>query len=145
MAKFVYKFEAIKKVKEALEKKAQKEVSEIELEIEMLRKEYNQIDAKEVRSRKSALKKEVSVAEIKFKKNYELCLNKQKATVMNKIIVLDEKHKNKLNELILKSKEHKIFNTLEDSYHEKFNKEQNQIELKYIDELATQKFIRQSK
>ncbi len=145
MAKFVYKFESIKKVKEALEKKAQKEVSEIELEIEKQRKEYNQIADKEIRSRRSALKKEISVAEIKFKKNYEMYLNKQKMKVMNNILALEDKKKAKLNELVQKSKEHKIFNSLEETYHENFDKEQNRAELKFIDELATQKYIRQEK
>ena len=145
MAKFVYKFESIKKVKEALEKKAQKEVSEIELEIEKQRKEYNQIAEKEIRSRSSTIKKEISVAEIKFKKNYEMYLSKQKMRVMNNILVLEDKKKAKLDELIQKSKEHKIFNSLEESYHENFDKEQNRADLKFIDELATQKFIRQTK
>ena len=145
MAKFIYKFESIKKVKEVLEKKAQKEVSEIELEIDKQQKEYNQIDDKEIRSRRSAMKKDVSVAEIKFKKNYEMYLSKQKMTVMNKILVLEDKKKVKLDELIQKSKEHKIFNSLEESYHENFEREQNRADLKSIDELATQKFIRQTK
>ncbi len=145
MAKFIYKFESIKKVKEVLEKKAQKEVSEIEFEIDKQQKEYNQIDDKEIRSRRSAMKKDVSVAEIKFKKNYEMYLSKQKMTVMNKILVLEDKKKVKLDELIQKSKEHKIFNSLEESYHENFEREQNRADLKSIDELATQKFIRQTK
>ena len=145
MAKFIYKFESIKKVKEALEKKAQKEVSEIELEIEKQQREYSRIDDIEIRSRNSSMKKDVLVAEIKFKKNYELYLNKQKSAVMKKIQVLEEKKKAKLNELIQKSKEHKIFNSLEESYHENFNNEQNRAELKFINELAIQKFIRQMK
>ncbi len=145
MSKFVYKFESIKKVKEALEKKAQKEVSEIELEIEKQRKEFNRISEKETRSRGSALKKDISAAEVKFKKNYELFLSRQKAGVMNKILALEDKKKAKLNELVQKSKEHKIFDSLEESYHDDFNREQNRAELKFIDELATQKFIRQTK
>ena len=145
MAKFVYKFESIKKVKEALEKKAQKEVALIEMEIDKQRSEYNRIADKESSSRRNGIKKEVSVAEIKFKKNYEQYLSRQKAAVMEKIIQLEKNKKTKLEELVQKSKEHKIFDSLEENYHDNFNKEQSQQELKFIDELATQKFIRQAK
>ncbi len=145
MAKFVYKFETIKKTKEALEKKAQKEVALIDLEIAKLIDEYKQIEEEELNSKKSWAKKDVSISEIKFKKNYELLLARKKSELMNQLQKLKEKKDLKLKELIEKSKEHKIFETLEDTYHENFTAEQNNIELKFIDELATQKFIRQTK
>ena len=145
MAKFIYKFESIKKTKEALEKKAQKEVAVIDLEIAKLNDEYALVEEEETKSKRSWAKKDISISEIKFKKNYELLLNRKKSALMVQIQKMNEKKELKLKELIEKSKEHKIFETLEDTYHDNFVAEQNSLELKFIDELATQKYIRQTK
>ncbi len=145
MAKFVYKFEAIKKTKEALEKKAQKEVAVIDIEIAKLTEECKQVEEEETNSKKSWLKRDISVAEIKFKKNYELFLNRKKSAVLIQIQKMNEKKDIKLKELIQKSKEHKIFDSLEETYLENFKDEQNHLDIKFIDELATQKFVRQTK
>ncbi len=145
MAKFRYKFESIKKVKEALEKKAQKEIALIDLEISKLEDEYKKVMAEELKSRNEFVTAGISVGEIKFKKGYELCLQKKRSDITAQISALNEKRKLKLNELVQKSKEHKIFNMLEDNYLEVFNTEQNKIEMDQINEIATQKFVRQSK
>ena len=145
MAKFVYKFETIKKTKEALEKKAQKEIALIDLEIAKLLDEYKLLEEEELKSKRSWAKKDIAISEIKFKKNYELLLVRKKNALKTQIEKMNEKKDLKLKELIEKSKEHKIFESLEETYHENFTTEQNSLELKFIDELATQKFIRQTK
>ena len=145
MSKFVYKFQSIQKVKESLQKKVQKEMALLDLEIEKLENEFNTVSNEEVESKKKILNKDVLVGEIKFRKNYELCLDRKKITILEKINKLNKKKEIKRLELIQKSKEHKIFNLLEEIYHENFKKEENRTELKFIDELATQKFIRQTK
>ncbi|MGA7723541.1 MAG: flagellar FliJ family protein [Ignavibacteriaceae bacterium] len=145
MSKFVYKFQSIQKVKESLQKKVQKEMALLDLEIEKLENEFNTVSNEEVESKKKILNKDVLVGEIKFRKNYELCLDRKKITILEKINKLNKKKEIKRLELIQKSKEHKIFDSLEEIYHENFKKEENRTELKFIDELATQKFIRQTK
>lgn len=145
MSKFVYKFQSIQKVKESLQKKVQKEMALLDLEIEKLENEFNTVSNEEVESKKKILNKDVLVGEIKFRKNYELCLDRKKITILEKINKLNKKKEIKRLELIQKSKEHKIFDLLEEIYHENFKKEENRTELKFIDELATQKFIRQTK
>jgi flagellar export protein FliJ len=145
MSKFVYKFQSIQKVKESLQKKVQKEMALLDLEIEKLENEFNKVSNEEVESKKKILNKDVLVGEIKFRKNYELCLDRKKITILEKINKLNKKKEIKRLELIQKSKEHKIFDSLEEIYHENFKKEENRTELKFIDELATQKFIRQTK
>ncbi|MDR3628211.1 MAG: flagellar FliJ family protein [Ignavibacteriaceae bacterium] len=145
MSKFVYKFHAIQQVKEILQKKVQKEIAIIELEIEGLKNQFDIISEEALESKRSFTKKEVSVGEIKFRKNYELCLERKKAMILENIEKLNKKKEIKLSELVQKSKEQKIFDSLEEVYHDNFNKEQNRSELKFIDELATQKFIRQTK
>ncbi len=145
MPKFKYKFESIKKIKENLEKKAQKEVAVIDAEIAVCRSEFDELNAEEGRSRKNFKMSGISAGELKFKKNYEITLKKKKEAVLEKIKILEEKKKRKVAELIQKTKEHKIFESLEETYHENYNIEQNRIELGQIDEIATQKFIRQDK
>lgn len=145
MAKFEYKFEAVKKVKETLEKKAQKEVAVIEIEIDKLMTEYDRLTREEMASRNSSINKNITVGELKFKKGYELCLEKERTGILEQIGLLKEKRNLKMTELIQKSKEHKMFEALEENYIEEFNIEQNRHEMRNIDELATQKFVRQNK
>jgi len=145
MAKFIYKFEPIQKVKGALEKKAQKEVSIIDLEIDIKKNEYKKIINEENESRNKFKKKAVSVGELKFIKGYELCLKKKRADILKDINELNTKREIKMKELVQKTKEHKIFNKLEEKYSEVFQQVQNKLELGFIDELATQKFVRRDK
>ncbi len=145
MAKFHYKFESIKKVKEALEKKAQKEVAVIDLEIKKLEEEYKRLTELELRSKKEFFKVQVSVGELKFMKGYEQFLQKQRDAVTRKINKLNEKRKIKLKELVQRSQEHKIFDILEEHHLNEFNIGQNKLELDQINEIATQKFARQAK
>ena len=122
MSKFVYKFQSIQKVKESLQKKVQKEMALLDLEIEKLENEFNTVSNEEVESKKKILNKDVLVGEIKFRKNYELCLDRKKITILEKINKLNKKKEIKRLELIQKSKEHKIFDSLEEIYHENFKK-----------------------
>jgi len=145
MPKFKYKFESIKNIKENLEKKAQKEVAVIDAEIAVCKAEYGALNEEEIISRKNFKMSGVLAGELKFKKNFEISLKKKKDAVLEKIGRLEEKKKKKVEELVQKTKEHKIFESLEDTYRENFNFEQNKIELGQIDEIATQKFIRQNK
>lgn len=145
MTKFIYKFEAIKNVKENLEKKAQKEVALIEIEIDKLKKEYDLLLEEEMVSRRKDFEKGVRVGDIKFKKSYESNLNKKRSQILEKINQLNNSKKIKLTELTQRSKEHKIFDTLEETLLEDFNQEQKHIESIFTDELANQKFIRQKK
>ena len=145
MPKFIYKFHSIQKVKESLQKKVQKEIALLDLEIEKLENEFNTVSNEEIESKRNFLKRDVLVGEIKFRKNYELCLDRKKSIILGKIEKLNKKKEVKVVELIQKSKEHKIFDSLEEVYEENFKKEENRSELKFIDELATQKFIRQTK
>ncbi|MHB8578604.1 MAG: hypothetical protein ACYDA4_01945 [Ignavibacteriaceae bacterium] len=145
MTKFIYKFDAIKHVKENLEKKTQKEIALIEFEIEKLRKEYDLVLEEEMVSRRKDFEKGVHVGEIKFKKSYESNLSKRRSIITGKIDQLISDKKIKLTELIQRSKEHKIFDTLEETLLEDFNEEQKHVESIFTDELANQKFIRQKK
>ncbi len=145
MAKFVYKFETIKKVKETLEKKVQKEVAVIEIQIDKMMAEYDMLTNEVMAARNKSLDKSITAGELKIKKGYEYFLEKQRVSILDQINKLKERKKIKMEELLQKSKEHTIFETLEDNYEEDFRNEQNRLEMRFADELASQKFVRQNK
>lgn len=145
MAKFVYKFETIKKVKETLEKKVQKEVAVIEIQIDKMMAEYDRLTNEVMAERNKPLDRSITAGELKVKKGYEYFLEKQRVSILDQISKLKESKKIKMEELVQKSKEHTIFETLEDNYVEDFKNEQNRLEMRFADELASQKYVRQNK
>jgi flagellar export protein FliJ len=63
--------------------------------------------------------------------------------ILNKINDLNKQKEKKINELIQKSKEHKIFDSLEEKHREIFYDEQNKEEQVNINEIAIQRFLRE--
>jgi flagellar export protein FliJ len=138
--KFNYKFAAIKRIKEIFEKRVQKEVAAIQLEIDHARKEYEEV----LMVRMEAYKKEIKIIssyDLKFHKNYIISLNKELERIRTKIDKLLFDKEKKLEELLQKSKEQKIFSTLEEIHHEEFMKELNKEEMHNLDEIATSRYI----
>jgi flagellar export protein FliJ len=140
MSKFKFKFESVKKVKETFEKKAQKELAQIDLFIvkhqelrEKLVDEINDL-------RKSAYKKKMNIAELQFLGGYDNVL-KQQVDMQNEVInQFEKKRSKKIEEVIVKTKEKKVLNQLEETHREKFYKDINVAELKNYDEIAVQNF-----
>jgi flagellar export protein FliJ len=145
MAKFKYKFESIKKVKESLEKKAQKEVAVIDLEIEKLKQSYIDVEKEGLDGLRKNESKNVSVAELKFEINYKKVIQNRLIEIQKNILKMEKLREKKIAELIQKSKEHKMFDALEETHLEIFMHEQNKNEMLFIDEIATQKFNRDNK
>lgn len=145
MAKFKYKFESVKKVKENLEKKAQKEVAIVDLEIEKLKQSYIDVEREGAEGLRKNGSKNVSVAELKFESNYKKVIQNRLVDIQKNITKMEKLREKKIAELIQKSKEHKIFDALKENHYEKFMQEQNKSEMLFIDEIATQKFNRVKK
>ncbi|MDP4114990.1 MAG: flagellar export protein FliJ [Bacteroidota bacterium] len=145
MAKFTYKYESITRIKETLQKKVQKEVSSIDLEIEKLYEEIDNIIEEINKSIIDPTKKRISARDLQFAKNYIKELNDNINRIEGEIEKLKIKRQEKIQELIKKSKEAKIFNTLKDIHHENFNIEEKRKEMIDLDEIATQKFTRAKK
>ncbi len=145
MANFKYKFESVNKVKENLEKKAQKEVALVDLEIEKLKQAYIDLEKNGVAGLAKQESNNVSVGDLKFEKNYLNLIKNRLAEIQNNLFKLEKLREKKIGELIQKSKEHKMFNALEESHLERFMQEQNKNEMLFIDEIATQKFSRENK
>lgn len=145
MAKFKYKFESVKKIKETIEKKVQKEISLIDLEIEEVNNSFREILAEKETYRTSIeVKTCLKASELQFRDNAEYLLDLQIEKLLDELNQLRLKRENKILELAQKTKEHKIFEYLEERHYEEFLIDQNQIEQKEIDEIATKKFAREA-
>jgi len=141
MGKFVYRFDSIKKAKEMLEKKAQKELAVIDREIEKCEEEFDRLTLDEKNSSKN-LSLSKKIAELKKIEDYRNSIKKKIEWTRNRIKLLEMQKENKLNELIAKSKENKIFETLEEIHLDEFINQENHKEEKIINEIAVQKFIK---
>ena len=140
MSKFKFKFESVKNVKEAFEKKVQKELAQIDLFItkhqelrEKLTDEINDL-------RNSAYKKRMNIAELQFLGGYDNVLRQQVEMQTEVIIQLEKKREKKIEEVVVKTKEKKILSQLEETHREKFYRDINVTELKNFDEIAVQNF-----
>ncbi len=145
MSKFKFKFESVKKVKEAFEKKAQKELAQIDLIIvkhndlrQKLEDEINDL-------RNSAYKKRMNISELQFLGGYDTVLKQQVQMQSEVITQLEKKREKKIEEVVIKTKEKKILNQLEETYRENFYKDINMSELKNFDEIAVQNFNKAKK
>lgn len=144
MAKFKYQFESILRIKETLEKKIQKEISLIDLEIDNLNKVLqDMLEERNVTKKNVGARRNIKASELQFYNEVEILMDAQMKKISGEINRLEEKKKVKVEELIAKSKEHKIFETLEGKHLEDFVFDQNQIEQKEIDEIAMKKFARE--
>jgi len=140
MSKFRFKFESVKNVKEAFEKKVQKELAQIDLFItkhqdlrEKLSDEINDL-------RNSAYKKRMNIAELQFLGGYDNVLKQQIEMQTEVITQLEKKRVKKIEEVVVKTKEKKILSQLEETHREKFYRDINVTELKNFDEIAVQNF-----
>ncbi len=144
MSKFNYKFETVRKIKESLEKKAQKEVAEIDLAIGKLKTELQGFLVEEEEHRKK-FSTNIRISDLKAQKGYLVSLKKKMENIQLQINALNIQREKKVTELIQKSKEHKIFDSLEDIYRDQFNEEEKRLDMVQVNETATQRFVREKK
>ncbi|MCK9210205.1 MAG: flagellar export protein FliJ [Ignavibacteriaceae bacterium] len=144
MSKFNYKFETVRKIKESLEKKAQKEVAEIDLAIGKLKTELQSVLVEEEEHRKK-FSTNIRISDLKAQKGYLVSLKKKMENIQLQINALNIQREKKVTELIQKSKEHKIFDSLEDIYRDQFNEEEKRLDMVQVNETATQRFVREKK
>ena len=146
MAKFNYKFASVHRIKTAIEKKVQKELSIIDLEIERANKKIIDLETEKKKRKDEVLaKKSMKVAELNFYDNFEKNINEKINAVRIEIVDWQKKRKLKQEELIEKAKETKMFEKLEIKHYSEFKKEQNKLEQIELDDIATKKFARSNK
>ncbi|MFH1194283.1 MAG: flagellar FliJ family protein [bacterium] len=143
MAKFIYKFEPIKNIKRVLEKKVQKDIYLIELEIIKTNQMLEGLEKEKKYHKEKILQtKNLKALDLRFHSYYEKFIEEKILTIKKIREQFEKKKKEKLLELIQRSKETKIFEKLEEKYKLNFEKEQNRLEQIEIDDIATKKFIR---
>jgi flagellar FliJ protein len=140
MSKFQFKYDSVKKVKDLQEKKIQKEIALIDIEIDKNITECEKLKREAENNLKN--RKNNKISELKAIENYRRLLDRNIDTIQKNIAALKKKREGKMYELITKSKESKIFKTLEENHLENFKYEENLKDENRINEIATQKFIR---
>lgn len=145
MSKFVFKYSSVQKIKENFERKAQKELAQIDLFIQQQEKLKKDLidEINLLRNNKNI--KRVYAADLIFAGGYKNSVIKKIESVDSELNNLNNKRNQKLDEVLQKSKEKKVLNKLEEIHIENFVKESNQIETKELDEIAVQKFTRDKK
>jgi flagellar export protein FliJ len=141
MAKFKFKYEHVKNAKEQLEKEVKKELAVINNQIDECISKQKSI-AEEIELKKLKFKKNAKLHQLQFQKRYEANMAAMIDDLTEKIKLLKAQRQDKLTELIKRSKELKIFHSLKEKHEQKFIEEQNKIDMKGIDEIATQNYLR---
>lgn len=145
MAKFNYKFESVKNVKIALEKKTQKELTLIEMEMVKREDEIKELVEEKTSHKKEMMsRKTMKVAELKFYADFEKVIDEKIEAKKSEIKKLEVERNKKFEELTEKTRETKMFEKLEEKHKLEFKREQDKLEQIEIDDIATKKFIRNS-
>lgn len=144
MGKFKYKFKAIKEIKERFEKKAQKELAVIDLDLSSKKNEIIDLTSKLKEQKiKKLSEKNKTIADLHFDEKYESYLVSQIEVLQRYISKRMVERKEKVNELVQKSKETKTFEKLEETHLSEFLKNENEIEQKEMDEFAVTEFLKE--
>ncbi len=143
MGKFKFRYETLKSVREAMEKKAQKELAEIDLKIKKKYDEIKSLEIKKITERRKfdALRK-ATISQIQVFEKYIESLEAEKQRIQIEINKLDDLRYEKQKELMKKAQEVKIMEKLKEKHLEDFIREENKTEQKQIDETATGLFVR---
>lgn len=145
MSNFKFKFESVRKVKETFEKKAQKELAQIDLFIAKHQQLRQKLIDEINELRNSTYRKKMNISELQFIGGYDNVLRQQIDMQTEVITQLEKKREKKIEEVVVKTKEKKMLNQLEETHKEIYNKEVNAVELKFFDEVAVQNFNKAKK
>ena len=144
MAKFQYKFKTIKDIKERLEKKAQKELAIIDLEIKNKNEEILEL-TKQLQecNRKKLEIKSNKIKDLHFYEKYQRFLIEQIELVEKYILARKKERSKKMLELVKKSQETKTFEKLEEKHLTEFLNAQDKLDQKEMDEFAVNEYLRE--
>ncbi|GMU94927.1 MULTISPECIES: flagellar export protein FliJ [Ignavibacterium] len=144
MAKFIFRLDSIKRVKENYEKKAKRELAAINNYINDHQKIKEKL-IEEVNSLRNNVRPKMTASELKFLGGYKSYLSSKIKNEESELTRLDQEKKRKISEVMQRAKEKKILNQLEEHQLNEFLKEANKTELKQFDEIAIQNFSRDKK
>lgn len=142
MSKFIYKFEPVIRVKEVFEKKISKEIALIEKEIEQTIIKKNNIigNMKELHLKINS--GHIKVAEYKSSYAHLRNMEKEVNNLEKKIIELKQRKEVKLEELLQRKKEKKVFEKLKEIKLEEYSIDNNREDMVQLNEVAINNFIR---
>lgn len=139
MAKFNFKFETIKRIKDKLKSKAQKELSEVNLKIEQKISKIEETKRELLENKQMLRQGGMKVSELHFYERHGIYLDGKIKKMIAELKNLEEEKEKKLNELVVKTQESKMFELLKEKHLAKYNEEQLKEENTFLDELAIQK------
>lgn len=143
MPKFVFKFNALKRYKENLEKIAQKELAEIDLQIQNINDQIKKIQLEKSNAREFLLKKsKISGFDLNYYQDFCNFSDTTLKILNEQLEKVKKSREQKILELQQRTKEKKIVYRIEEIHKENFEIEQNKLEQLFIDELATIRFTR---
>lgn len=143
MGRFNFKFENIKSIKESLEKKTEKELSIIDLEINRKETEIKEMFELKLRRKRDLLNNNrIKGSELHFHSTYEKILDRRIEEFHRELSLLKEKRGKKVSELKEKSKEVKMFELLKEKHKQDFMADERKLEQKEFDDIATKRFAR---
>lgn len=141
MAKFKFKYETIKRIKERQEDRIKNELSELESRINLLLEKKDSI-IEEMNEFRLQMNGRLTSIEIKFSKDFERsALNHIKEIDANIIKIQLEKEQ-KMSELIEKKQECKVFSNLKEKHLSSFLFEENKRDIDKMNEIAIRKYAR---
>ena len=145
MGKFKYKYQSIENLKRILEKQVQKELAEIDLEIEKVMGYLSQLKIEKANFiDKKDEPRRTKIIDVQLNENYLIQLESKIEKIESEILRLNKKRNIKLKELEEKSKEKKVFEILGEKHLNEFIKEENRLEQLEIDDIATKRYIRKN-
>jgi flagellar export protein FliJ len=142
MSKFKFKFSSISKIKERLKTKAQKELAEINLKIDSVN-EFIERTKQEILDNKKMLSTgSYKASELHYYERHGVYLKGKLAKYKKQLDSFRLERQNKMNELVVKTKEQKMFDLLEQKHYENFKHQELKKENMLLDEIAIQKIGR---
>lgn len=142
MSKFKFKFSTISKIKDKLKTKAQKELAQINIKIDAKKDRIEKTRQELVDNKKVLSTGKYKVAELHYYERHGVFLEGKLKQLKRELDTLMLARQNKLNELLVKTKEQKMFDLLEKKHFEKYTMDELKKENMMLDELAIQKMGR---
>jgi len=141
MAKFKFKFDAVNKVKQNLEKKVKRDLGLINMEINNISTEIENLLTEKEKVRKGSFSgSRIKTNELQTRLNYENFLDEIIKTKLERKASMEIEKEKIIEELAQKKKEVKIFDSLKEKHFQQHMVIQNKNELFLLDEIAAKKF-----
>lgn len=145
MAGFKFKFENIQSIKESLEKKIERELALIDLEINKTENEIKDLFNLKLKRKQDMLDKmRIKGSDLHFYSTYDKTLDARIEEFQQQLLLLKKKREKKVKELKEKNKEVKMFELLREKHRMQFMEEERRFEQKEFDDIATKRFARGS-